>query len=45
MKEAEMVKVGGWITDVLKNVNNDLRLNEIRKDVETFARQFPLFAW
>jgi glycine hydroxymethyltransferase len=45
MKEAEMRKVAGWIVDALKNTGNDTRLDEIRKDVERFARSYPLFAW
>ncbi|NJB68990.1 glycine hydroxymethyltransferase [Desulfobaculum xiamenense] len=44
-READIEKVAGWIVDVLKNIDNDTRLEEIRKDVETFSRQFPLFAW
>ncbi|QJT08616.1 serine hydroxymethyltransferase [Oceanidesulfovibrio marinus] len=45
MKEDDMSKVGGWIVDVLNNTGNETRLCEIRKDVQSFARQFPLFAW
>ncbi len=42
---AEMEKVAGWIVDTLGNLSNETRLAEIRRDVEAFARQFPLFAW
>ncbi len=45
MKEKEMEKVGAWIVDVLSNTSNETRLAEIRRDVEAFAQQFPLFAW
>ena len=45
MKEKDMEKVGGWIVDVLSNTTNESRLAEIRGEVETFACQFPLFAW
>ena len=45
MKEADMIKVGGWIVDVLSNTQNEKRLGEIRADVEKFSCQFPLFAW
>ena len=45
MKEDDMLKVGGWIVDVLASVQNETRLGEIRADVEKFASQFPLFAW
>ncbi len=45
MKEAEMEKVAAWIVDALANVNNETRLAAISREVEVFARQFPLFAW
>ena len=45
MKEGDMLKVGGWIVDVLANAQNETRLGEISKDVEKFATQFPIFAW
>ncbi len=45
MKEKEMEMVGGWIADAIANISNESRLEEIRKDVETFARQYPLFTW
>ncbi len=45
MKEDDMLRVGGWIVDVLGNVQNETRLGEIRSAVEKFASQFPLFAW
>jgi glycine hydroxymethyltransferase len=40
-----MVKVAGWIIDALGNIGNETRLAEISRDVEKFARQFPLFHW
>ena len=45
MKEKDMEKVGGWIVDVLSNTTNESRLAEIRSEVESFACNFPLFAW
>ncbi|MFW5734999.1 MAG: serine hydroxymethyltransferase [Oceanidesulfovibrio sp.] len=45
MGEEDMVTIGGWIVDTLKNTDNETRLGEIRKDVQSFARTFPLFAW
>ena len=45
MKEDDMLKVGGWIVDVLSSTQNETRLGEIRAEVEKFASQFPLFAW
>lgn len=45
MKEAEMEQVAEWIVDALRNTGNDAHLAAISRDVEKFARQFPLFAW
>ena len=45
MKEAEMRKVAEWIVDVLAHSADEARLTAIRRDVEAFATQFPLFAW
>jgi glycine hydroxymethyltransferase len=44
-KEDEMKKVAAWITAALESKDNESRLDDIRKEVETFARQYPLFAW
>ena len=45
MKEAEMEKVAGWIVDVLSHHEDEGRLAAVRRDVEAFAAQVPLFAW
>lgn len=45
MKAADMEKVAGWIIDALANTTNETRLAEISREIETFSRQFPLFAW
>ncbi len=45
MQEDDMRRVGGWIAEALENAGNATRLKQIRTEVETFARQFPLFAW
>ena len=45
MKEADMEKVAGWIVDVLSHHEDEGRLAAVRRDVEAFAAQFPLFAW
>lgn len=45
MREAEMHKVAEWIVDALAHIGDDARLAAIRRDVEAFATQFPLFAW
>ncbi|MGE4296601.1 MAG: serine hydroxymethyltransferase [Desulfovibrionaceae bacterium] len=44
MKDADMRKVGGWIVEVLQNIDNETRIAQVRKKVEKFARVFPLFA-
>ncbi|GFM37392.1 serine hydroxymethyltransferase [Desulfovibrio psychrotolerans] len=45
MKGADMEQVAGWIIDVLRNIDNETRIREIRKDVAAYSRRFPLFAW
>lgn len=45
MKEADMKKVAGWIVDALVHHDDERRLSAIRRDVEIFAEQYPLFAW
>jgi glycine hydroxymethyltransferase len=45
MKEGDMEKVAAWISATLNSLDNESRLQEISAEVETFARQFPLFAW
>jgi glycine hydroxymethyltransferase len=43
MKEAEMIKVAGYITKVLNQCGDKALLKRIRKEVREFAREFPLF--
>jgi len=45
MKEADMQRVGAWMVDALKHIDNDAYLADIHKQVTAFTRQFPLFAW
>jgi glycine hydroxymethyltransferase len=45
MKDSEMLKVAGWIVQALESMDNESRLEAMRKDIEAFARQFPLFTW
>ena len=45
MVEADMERIVGWIDAAIKSASNETRLDELRKDVEKFARDFPLFAW
>jgi glycine hydroxymethyltransferase len=43
--EADMEKVVTWIDAAIKAVGNETRLDEIRREVEPFAKSFPLFAY
>jgi glycine hydroxymethyltransferase len=43
MKEAEMRKIGGWIAEVLADVENESLLARIRKEVTALTEQFPLY--
>ncbi len=43
--EADIEKVVTWIDAAIKAVGNDTKLDEIRKEVEPFAKSFPLFAY
>jgi glycine hydroxymethyltransferase len=45
MKSDDMRKVAKWIVGTLESLDNETRLDEIRREVEKFAGQFPLFAW
>ena len=45
LKEDDMRLVGGFITNALEKYQEHDALAKIRKDVEEFARQFPLFTW
>ena len=43
MKEENMDQVVQYIDDVLMNLDNETRINEIGKRVIGFARRFPLY--
>lgn len=45
MKSDDMRKVAKWIVAVLQNLNSETQLEQVRREVEKFAGQFPLFAW
>ncbi|MDD4649185.1 MAG: serine hydroxymethyltransferase [Desulfoplanes sp.] len=45
MKPEHMENIAAWIIATIENIDNETRLAAISKEVETFARQFPLFAW
>ena len=44
MKEDDMRTVGAFIVDAIDKRNDEAALAKISKNVEEFARQFPLFA-
>ena len=44
MKESDMDKIVGLIDDSLKNKDNESKLADIRKDVHTWMKSFPLYA-
>ncbi|HEX2770386.1 MAG TPA: serine hydroxymethyltransferase [Geobacteraceae bacterium] len=44
LKEAEMKEVAGFIAEVLANVNNEARLEEIKERVNAMMKRFPLYA-
>jgi len=43
MKEAEMRRIGGWISEVLHNLENETVLKRVRAEVETLTEKFPLY--
>ena len=43
MAEAEMVEIAGFIARVLDNPGDVDHLDQIRRDVETLCRRFPLY--
>jgi len=45
MIEEDMLAVAEAITAALDNMDSDSVLDEIRLEVEDFAREFPLYAW
>jgi glycine hydroxymethyltransferase len=44
LKEPEMKAVAGFIAEVLANVNNDVKLAEIKESVNAMMKRFPLYA-
>jgi glycine hydroxymethyltransferase len=43
MKEPEMRRIGGWIAEVLNNLENESVLKRVRGEVEALTEQFPLY--
>lgn len=44
LKEAEMVKIIGFIDDVINNYEDEARLEEIRNEVNALMKSFPLYS-
>lgn len=45
MKEEDMIIIAQFINDVIENYDNEEKLIEIKKEVETFSSKFPLFKY
>ena len=45
MKEPEMKRIAGWISDALQHRSDDSRLAKIRADVSELAEEFPLYGF
>jgi glycine hydroxymethyltransferase len=45
MVEADIERVVDWIDAAIVARDNAAKLDEIRREVEVFAKDFPLFAW
>jgi glycine hydroxymethyltransferase len=43
MKEPEMRRIGGWISEVLHNLENESALKRSRAEVEALTERFPLY--
>jgi len=43
MKEAEMKRIAGWISEVLESPSNESRILRIRGEVLEFCHDFPLY--
>lgn len=44
MKEAEMKSISQWISEVVKNINDDNQLDAIKDKVRQLAKKFPLYS-
>ena len=43
MKETEVIKIANWIIKVLKNINNEEVIAEVKKEVTALCKQFPVY--
>ena len=44
MGETEMTSIGGWIADVLENVEDEATISAVRKSVSALCKRFPLYS-
>ncbi len=42
MKEKEMEKIGGWISDCLRNKDDDKFIKSVKEEVEELCKRFPV---
>ena len=45
MKEDDMRTVAGFILNVLDHIKDEAVIEKTRREVEEFARSFPIFTW
>jgi glycine hydroxymethyltransferase len=43
MKEPEMRKIGGWIAEVLTNLEDETVIARVRREAEALTARFPLY--
>ena len=43
MKENEVRKIANWIIKVLKNINDEEVIKEVKKEVTELCKQFPVY--
>jgi glycine hydroxymethyltransferase len=42
MKEPEMQKIAGFITEILRNAQSDKAVSKVREEVLAFTAKFPV---
>lgn len=43
MKESEMKQIAGWIGDVIDHISDENHLSKIKKQIEEFCKDFPIY--
>lgn len=43
MKESEMEIIAGWIADVIDNINNKTKQEEVKRNVKELCEKFPIY--